>query len=380
MKKYLCLLAVGTFVTVFYSCQRLDSPEPEGGGEAYLDLPETVYQYQGTVSNMYFDKLNHQATLGRVLFYERQLSINNSVSCGSCHKQALAFADNVAGSVGFENRITGRNTPAIQNLSFSGFQIGGTDQNGARFFDGNARLFWDGRENNIGRMVTGPITNHIEMGLADKNTMVEKIKALPYYKELFMNAFGSEEVNAERISSCVAVFMLSIKSQKTRFDQDSNGRKDLFSAMEREGAFLFEQKYNCTNCHNENLNGYNSSIVNFKNIGLDAPYTDKGLGTISRNSANDGSFKVPNLRNIALTAPYMHDGRFKNLDEVLDHYSHGIKGDANLDTLLKNPMTGTPMRMNISKHEKEAIIAFLGTLTDFDMITNPAFSDPFKTR
>jgi len=118
----------------------------------------------------------------------------------------------------------------------------------------------------------------------------------------------------------------------------------------------------------------------FANIGLDAPYSDRGLGAITNRPQDAGRFKVPNLRNVILTAPYMHDGRFQTLDQVLDHYSHGIKGDANLDTALKMPATGAPLRMNITKHEKEAIIAFLGSLTDVDMITNPLYSVPFKNK
>src|SRR6478735_2077118 len=103
MKKYLILLATALPLTIFFSCHRLDAPKPEVGGDVYPDLPEKNDAYFG--SSVF---ANAQATLGRVLFYERQLSINNSVSCGSCHKQAFAFADNAAGSAGFENRITGR--------------------------------------------------------------------------------------------------------------------------------------------------------------------------------------------------------------------------------------------------------------------------------
>ena len=135
---------------------------------------------------------------------------------------------------------------------------------------------------------------------------------------------------------------------------------------------------NCGNCHNEQVNGYFSG--QFRDIGLDASYSDLGLGAISGRAEDRGRFKVPNLRNVTLTAPYMHDGRFKTLDDVLDHYSHNINSSANLDTFLKTTGTGAPMRMNISAHENQAIIGFLGTLTDADMITNPAYSDPFKTK
>ncbi len=373
MKKYFVLLAAALPVAIFFSCNRTAVPTPEGGGEAYIDLPDSTYNYYGA-SGSSMEPINRQATLGRVLFYERQLSLNNSVSCGSCHKQAFAFSDNVAQSAGFENKLTSRNTPALQNLGFSGFSM----NPGGPSFSGGGTLFWDGRERDMAKLITRPISNHVEMGMTDLDAMVDKLNALPYYKELFEDAFGSDEITKEKISTSVALFVNAIKAVNTRFDQDQQHKGGQLSALEQEGMFLFNQKYDCTGCHNENINGYFSGA--FMNIGLDAPYTDKGVGVISGSTMDDGKFKVPNLRNVTLTAPYMHDGRFKSLDAVLEHYSHGIKADANLDERLKNPSTGGPMRMNISSHEKQAIIAFLGALTDVDMITNPYFSDPFKIK
>jgi cytochrome c peroxidase len=373
MKRYLFLLATILPAALIYSCHRDHGPAPEGGGEGYLDLPETTYNYYPN-SGQGMDSINSMATLGRVLFYERQLSINNSVSCGTCHKQAFAFADNVAGSAGFENRKTARNTPALQNLGTSGFFL--TNGPGGPKFTGGGSLFWDGRENNMEKLITRPISNHVEMGMADLDAMVEKLKSRAYYKELFLRAFGSDDITKERISLSVGLFVNAIRAENTRFDQEQQRHGGVLSALELEGEFLFNQKYDCSNCHNENPGGYFSGV--FANIGLDAPYTDKGMGVISGNSADNGRFKVPNLRNVTLTAPYMHDGRFKTLNEVLEHYSHGIKPDANLDEQLKT--NGSPMRMNISQHEKDAIIAFLGTLTDADMLTNSNYSDPFKVR
>jgi cytochrome c peroxidase len=367
MKKALLLLAVLPAV-VFFSCHRSGSLVPEGSGTVYLDLPDSPYNYSKVFGSNSFT--NHQATLGRVLFYDRHLSINNSVSCGSCHKQALAFSDNVAFSSGFENRKTGRNTPPIQNLGFSGFgPIGGK---------GRGSLFWDGRETDIEKLIARPIANHVEMGMSDLSALEEKLKDLPYYKDLFRNAYGTEEITIDRVSRAVASFCSAIMSINTRFDQQQQTGGSALNALELEGQNLFMNKYDCSGCHNEQVNGYFSG--RFMNIGLDAPYSDNGLGTITGSASDNGKFKVPNLRNVALTAPYMHDGRFNTLDDVLEHYSHGIKADANLDTLLKAPGTSAPLRMNISAHEKVAIIAFLHTLTDMNMITDPAYSDPFKLK
>jgi cytochrome c peroxidase len=368
MKKYFLLLAALPAVILF-SCHRSGDMLPEKGGTVYLDLPETPYNYGKFFGGS--NAIDNQATLGRVLFYDRHLSINNSVSCGTCHKQALAFSDNVPFSSGFENRKTGRNTPPIQNLGFSGFGQGGG-------FRGGGSLFWDGRENNIEKLIARPISNHVEMGIDDLTSLEAKLKALPYYKDLFYKAYGTEEITITRISNAVATFVSAISSTSTRFDQEQQGSGSHMNALELEGQSLFMNKYDCSGCHNEQIGGYFSG--RFMNIGLETPYVDKGLGTISGNVSDNGKFKVPNLRNATLTAPYMHDGRFKTLDEVLEHYSHGIKADANLDTLLKVAGTGAPLRMNISAHEKVAIIAFLGTLADVNMITDPAYSDPFKIK
>ena len=162
-----------------------------------LKLPATPYQYT-TGQNL--------PTLGRVLFYDNNLSVNNSVSCASCHKQALAFADNVAFSRGFENRLTARNSMPIQNLSSN---AGGFNQ---------VTLFWDGREHNLQNMVLAPIANHVEMGIGDFNDLADKLESTPYYQDLFEKAFGTGEVTAQRIAQGLSAFVLSINSNRTRFD------------------------------------------------------------------------------------------------------------------------------------------------------------------
>ncbi len=360
-------------IGAFFSCHSLDKSVTASGGAAYLDLPSTTYPYFSRSSGRQEDSLDNIATLGRVLFYDRHLSVNNAISCASCHKQAYAFSDNTDKSFGFENRKTTRNTPAIQNLGFSGFDMVGV-------FNGNTTvaggLFWDGRENNLRNLISRPLSNHIEMGVGDVSELGPKLTQLSYYAELFKKAYGSSDITVDRLSNAIATYMMAIKAVNTRFDQQQKGLAS-FTALEAEGEALFSRKYNCASCHNEQLNGYFSG--QFANIGLDNGYSDKGLGTITGKASNNGAFKVPNLRNVALTAPYMHDGRFKTLDEVIEHYNKGIQPDAALDERLKDD-SGAPMRMNISAQEKTAIIAFLNTLTDVDMITNPAFSDPFKTR
>jgi cytochrome c peroxidase len=227
-------------------------------------------------------------------------------------------------------------------------------------------------------MVLMPILNHVEMGMSDMNGIVEKVKSQPYYKDLFIKAYGTDEVNIQNIANAISAFLGAIVSSETRFD---HARFDIsqLTSLEQEGKNLFFDKYDCNSCHQtEQPNGYQLG-GGFVNIGLETNYTDKGFENVTHNTADNGKFKIPNLRNVALTAPYMHDGRFANLNQVLDHYSQGIANHPALDPRLRDA-NGQPMRMNISDHEKSALIAFLNTLTDYKMITDPTLSNPFTVR
>ena len=370
MKKISFLLSIVTLVVVAYSCKKTLNSNLTG---ASLVLPATAYSYfpnnnpsgvnMGTLNPNFNLDPNQVATLGRVLFYDGHLSVNNAISCGSCHKQALAFADNVPFSSGFEARPTKRNSIAITNVSQ------------------NNSFFWDGRENNIANLAMRPLSNHVEMGMEDANALAQKLAALPYYSQLFTNAFGDQQVTSDRISVAIGVFMQAITSNNSRLDQFSNGNTAALTAQEIQGKFLFDTKYPCGSCHNNGgggSGGYSGGGgTSFLDIGLDASYTDIGRGTITSQATDNGTFKVPNLRNVALTAPYMHDGRYKTLSDVLDHYNSGIICSPNLDTRLMDA-PGHAMKMNISDQEKTAIIAFLCTLTDYQMVTDPKFSNPFK--
>ncbi len=331
-----------------------------------LDLPQTPDVYTtGT----------HLPTLGRVLFYDRKLSLNNSVACASCHKQTLAFADNVRFSEGFERKLTTRNSMPIQNiLGRSHFDSLVVIDPMPGFFQNF--LFWDGREHDLKTMVMKPIVNHVEMGFTDLSELETKLGRVPYYETLFEKAFGDRTITEERIALAISSFVQSISSQQTRFDRAAMNNEPL-SALEQKGRSLFTTVYDCNSCHQvESPHGYLHAGV-FANIGLEANYQDNGLGEVTKNSFDNGKFKIPSLRNVALTAPYMHDGRFETLDDVMEHYSHGIANHPNLDHRLKTEK-GTPRVMEIPDSDKDAIIAFLHTLTDYQMITDKKFSDPFK--
>lgn len=365
MKKAYLLIGILTAVSIVVACSKKSTTATPGETEIVASpvLPADcdIYYYDST-------RVNHIATLGRVLFYDKHLSLNNSVSCGSCHKQEYAFADNKALSLGYENRSTRRSSPSIENL-------GGSDLKTPKTTTSQA-LFWDGRENIINNLIARPITNHVEMGVTDFSELSGKLKDLPYYRDLFIKAFGSDDVNIDRISLAITYFICAIKANHTRFD-DANVGSVTLTALEQEGQQLFTTKYFCASCHHTDPNGYAMGAT-IANIGLDKVSADPGAGAIAGNNSDDGAFKVPNLRNVALTAPYMHDGRFKTLDDVLDFYSHGIQDAAHLSFVLRDQNTGKPIQMNISDQERAALKAFLNTLTDYNMITDPKFSDPFQ--
>ncbi len=352
-------LSILVLVSVI-SCSKSD--EMPVANRTILDMDNTAYQYAAVSS-----EIGH---LGRILFYDKSLSVNNGVSCGSCHKQALAFSDNRQFSTGFENRITSRNTQPIQNLG--GFGFGSAGQ----------ALFWDGRHRFLSEMVLEPVGNHIEMGMRSNTDLLIKLSDSPLYGILFQAAYGDSEVTLERISHALAGFVGSMISNNSKFEKSffsDGGFGSTFNGLERLGLDLFIRKYDCMSCHDViSTVGYSEAFgEELVNIGLDAAYADNGAGALNGAASQNGKFKIPNLRNVALTAPYMHDGRFASLEEVIDHYSTGVASHPNLDDRLKDPITGSPLVLNISQNEKTALIAFLQTLTDQTFITDPKFSDPF---
>lgn len=301
------------------------------------------------------------ATLGRVLFYEKAMSINNAVACASCHLQSKAFADNKALSEGFAGKITPRNSMAIINPIFT------------------KQFFWDSRVESANDLILEPVQNHIEMGMESIDKLTTKISKIEYYPALFEKAFGDSEVTPERISSAVSQFLTSMVSVNSRFDQGFDTNHDNFSALEKLGkAVFFSEKAKCGSCHSGGNftapTGFGSpydtpEVKGTANIGLNVDYVDEGLG--------NGQFRIPSLRNIALTAPYMHDGRFETLMDVVDHYNEGVQKHPNLDSKFLD-IYGNPVKLGLSSVEKEALVAFLGTLSDQSLVNDVKYSNPFK--
>ena len=300
---------------------------------------------------------NPGATLGRVLFYDRQLSRNRTKSCGSCHIQSRGFSDPDRFSRGLNGVLTPRHSMGLAN---------------SRYYP-NGRFFWDERALTLEAQVLQPIQNEIEMDMTLPE-VIERVSATPGYSKLFLEAFGSTTVTSDRISKALAQFVRSIVSYRTKFDSafNANGQPNFqgtFTAQEFLGLRLFQPVPGFPNI----ARGCNTCHVATSQISTQA--RNNGLDL---NTPGGGRFKSPALRNVAVRAPYMHDGRFSTLMDVVNFYNNGVQNNPNLDPLLRG-QNGQPRRLNLSQQEKEALVAFLGTLTDAALNSDPRFSDPFVT-
>lgn len=300
--------------------------------------------------------------LGRMLFYETALSGDGTQSCASCHRQANAFTDTARLSTGIRGMLGKRQAMAVFNMLWN-----------------KNEFFWDGRAHLLRDQAILPIQDELEMDETLDN-VVSKLSAMTTYTEQFNKAFGSSEINPVRISLALEQFMNSIVSYQSKYDDYLAGKQSLTPEEER-GRKLFFTEYNsffpnesgadCAHCHG----GANFSTGRYANNGLDSSidFTDLGRENVTGNVNDRAAFKVTSLRNIELTPPYMHDGRFATLEEVINHYDHGLKGSPSLDPALQSTR-GTGLMLDAQ--EKSDLIAFLKTLTDYKLINDPRYSDP----
>ena len=383
-KTKVTLSLVISVTALIIACSKNETEIPREDVVAkYLILPLTPYNYsnpllpaylaappiQGQINTPADNQITDLgATLGRVLFYDKTLSKNKTISCASCHKQENAFSDFATLSKGFDGGSTGRNSMSLID---------------AKYYP-NGRFFWDQRASTLEQQVLMPIQDLVEMGIT-LDTLVKRIQDQPYYPPLFTKAFGSSTVNSNTISRALSQFVRSIISYQSKYDQ---GRQTFppipapppnaifpnLTAQENRGKEIFLSPIGgCAPCHGSET----FTAPEAKNNGLDATVTDRGFGTVTSNVSDNGLFKVTSLRNVELTAPYMHDGRFTTLEQVIEHYNSGVKNHPNLSPQLKL-QNGQPRLLNISTADKAALVAFLKTLTDRNVTTDVKYSNPFK--
>ena len=289
--------------------------------------------------NTPIEEINSPVELGAKLFFDKMLSLDQSISCASCHNPKFAFADSVALSHGVGDSLGTRNAPSTMNMSSRSY------------------FFYDGRAATLEEQVMGPIGNPVEMHLS-YGAAVERVRNDDQYQSLFRKIYGTLPDSANIISA-IADFERSLESDGTSpFDRWMQGDEEAMTASAKRGHALFVSKGKCFDCHF----GPDFTADEFRNIGLYDGVTmmDKGRFDVTKDASDLGKFKVPGIRNIALTPPYMHDGHFKTLREVIDFYDDFrpfVANPINIDSLLLEPL-------NLTEQEKVDLENFLISLTD----------------
>ncbi|KAB2808037.1 cytochrome-c peroxidase [Phaeocystidibacter luteus] len=357
------------------------NPNQYAGIEAALNIdPENLPDYVNQQFPAFYDNdvfarfdntpannmiTNEGATLGRVLFYDEELSFNGTVSCASCHTPNDAFSDPDQFSTGFEGGLTDVHSMRLAN---------------SRFYEGES-FFWDKRAATLEAQTTQPIQNEVEMGFDASNggiaALIAKMEDLDYYPELFELAFGDDQITEARMQFAMAQFIRSMISVNSKFDAGyaqvynlnapGNGiRADFpnFTAQENTGKGLFLDPPNaggagCAGCHVPPV--FTLDVASRSN-GLDAGETVV--------------FKSPSLKTVEDGQHFMHDGRFSTLLEVVEHYDNGVLDGPALDNRLRPG--GQPQQLNLTQVEKNALVAFLETLGDNTLMTDSKYGDPFK--
>lgn len=355
--RYIVLISI---TLLFSACQKESTPETP---------PETAYvlQHEG-LPKPYLPTDNPLTEsgieLGRMLFYEKELSQDNSISCASCHDQKNAFSDTNQFSIGVKGLPGKRQAMAIFNMAWN-----------------NNEFFWDGRAELLRHQSLMPIEDPLEMNETLEQVVV-KLQKRADYQWWFKKAFpNTPEINSLNISLALEQFMHSIVSNQSKYDKYLKNEIQL-SASEERGRFLYFTSYNpsdpsksganCAMCHG----GPNFENDSYMNNGLDkeTEMKDSGRKAVTNFSLDLGKFKVPSLRNIALTPPYMHDGRFNTLEEVVAHYNNGIQiSSTTSPTLTSIQQNGG---LHLSLQDQKDLVAFLNALSDFELLSNPDYASP----
>lgn len=324
---------------------------------------------------------NAKATLGRVLFYDKSLSINNSTSCSSCHKQQFAFGDTALLSGGVLGGLTTRHSMRLVNARFAT----------------EAKFFWNERAASLEQQSTQPIQDHAEMGFSGQNgrgtlaTLLTKLQGIGYYNELFKFVYGDETVTEARLQECLAQFIRSIQSFDSKYDagraQVNNDNQPFpnFSTLENSGKTLFltapvfdaqgnriSGGLGCNGCHNApefdiDPNSRNNGIIGIVNsVGIDLNNT-----------------RAPSLRDLVnnngqVNGPMMHTGVLKTLQNVVGHYGNITiaPGNTNLDPRLRP--NGVGQKLQLTANEVDGVVAFLRTLSGSNVYSDSKWANPFK--
>jgi cytochrome c peroxidase len=390
------LVSILLFVTIglFSACSKEDQT---GNPVAYPAIEETfgsniklnqLANYSAQSRPAYIMKDNSgtnpitdaKATLGRVLFYDKNLSIDNSVACASCHKQEFAFSDPLIASKGVQGGTTGRHSMRLINVRFGN----------------EVKFFWNERASSLEQQTTQPIQDHAEMGFSGQNgrpainTLLTKLGALSYYQELFRFVYGDQQVSELRLQECLAQFIRSIQSFDSKFDA---GRAQVpndgapfpnYTPQENQGKQLFLQPPNfngngiriaggagCAGCHRP------------PEFDIDPNSRNNGIiATIAGTAKDFSNTRSPSLRDITnntgnVNSPMMHHGGNVTIRSVLLHYNSIIRDQENNNLDPRLTPGGNGQQLQLTEAEISALTAFIQTLSGTNVYTDKKWSDPF---
>jgi cytochrome c peroxidase len=311
------------FILLFYNCST---------NNKVVSFNEKVIDPEGNPSS------EAKIELGRMLFFDKELSLDGKISCATCHQPKLAFSDGLATSTGVFGRKVNRNAPSLVNVGYQ------------------KTLMFDGELKTLEMQAIVPIQEHNEMGM-DMRILIEKLSKISKYQNAAREIF-KRDLDPFVLTRALGAFQRSLIAINSPFDQYVNGNLKSISKEAKLGYSLFSEKFRCIACHPVGL-FTNHEILN---NGIYSDYkNDPGRFRIHEDSLDIGKFKVPTLRNISITAPYMHDGSFLNLDQVIDHYASGGKKHKNQDKRI--------VGFKISANERASLKAFLISLTDTSFVS-----------
>lgn len=307
------------------------SPVPSASGAAVVKIP------LGLSADLRVPADNpltpDKIALGRMLYFDKRLSADGTVSCATCHDPNKGWTDNQPVSSGIKGQKGGRSAPTVINATYLPLQ------------------FWDGRAKTLEEQVLGPIANPIEMGNTHEQ-MVKTVQGVAGYPPLFAKAFGGGAVTKERVAQAIASFERTVLSGNSRYDRYVTGDKSALSESEARGLTVFLGKGRCVTCHVPPT--FSDGRFHNLGVGVSAPKPDPGRFVVTKDEKDRGAFKTPMLRDVALSAPYMHDGSQKTLEGAVDFYDRGGEANPHLDPLVS--------KLKLTATEKADLVAFMKAL------------------
>ncbi|MBQ12551.1 MAG: cytochrome-c peroxidase [Planctomyces sp.] len=327
------LRAVGVFGVSVLCLAAVVAADKEDEPKVPFGLPPVTFPDDNPYSS---DKVE----LGKLLYFDKRLSSDDTVSCATCHSPSKGFTDGAPVSTGIKGQKGGRSAPTVINRAYS------------------TQQFWDGRAPSLEAQAIGPIANPIEMTnlkseKAAHGAVVDRLKKIKGYQSRFKTVFGATDITIDHVGKAIATFERTVLSGNAPYDRFVAGDKKALSKSAKRGFDIFFKKAACDSCHL----GFNFTDGSYENvgIGMDKPKPDLGRFVVTGKKSDRGSFKTPTLREIEHTGPYMHDGRFKTLEAVVEHYDGGGVKNPNLDRRIK------PLKL--SKREKKDLVSFLKALS-----------------